>query len=546
MIVYSSLLHLVDRDPRPAVRHALRQWLDKKTRRLPPEDALRQGMREVAPGQVLAVEEFEFVEDTPPKHRRAEHDWVVSYRYTHPDQRIQGRRWITEIGVSAWGSKSVVTVKLSTEEQSTLANDPVATTRPGIVDAIQRACTLHSKTPGRDVRALRLQDADGFAATLRDEGRRHPILVVSPTMDGKHVVDPARLAALCIGVADVVAIPGGEDTYALERALGAGECPYHGAVDVIWPVASGRGPRRVPRTRILAEHLAEMLDRGLDPHSELLARVCHETNATVALHHHDLAAVRHLRLRSELDVVRAKLEQSATPDQLELIAMYEQIEKDDKAENERLKESVEALRADLRAERTAKEEAEEAVKQAQRKADSLEHAANAARRGRAEAGDDTIRFRESFLRVQDQRPTLEDSLIVLERMFPDRLVILDTAWKSAHAVDRFQGGAKAFDLLRRLCTGYHDAMTTGGGDKKAIEVFGSTSFAARESETVENNKRARSLRTFAYEGSPVEMMRHLKIGVKPSDATTFRAHFHWDAAKELVVLGHCGGHLDHD
>jgi hypothetical protein len=38
----------------------------------------------------------------------------------------------------------------------------------------------------------------------------------------------------------------------------------------------------------------------------------------------------------------------------------------------------------------------------------------------------------------------------------------------------------------------------------------------------------------------------LKIGVKPSDATTFRAHFHWDAAKRLVVLGHCGKHLDHD
>lgn len=24
------------------------------------------------------------------------------------------------------------------------------------------------------------------------------------------------------------------------------------------------------------------------------------------------------------------------------------------------------------------------------------------------------------------------------------------------------------------------------------------------------------------------------------------AHFHWDAANKVVVLGHCGGHLDHD
>jgi len=497
-------------------------------------------------GHLLEVEEFEHLEEPAPHDRPADHGWVVAFRYSHPDSRVSGRRWVTEIAVAASGARSLVTVRLATEEQSALANKQVATSRPRVVDLIQQNCTLHSKTPGRDVRKLRLHDVEGFVAEMRDVERRHPVFVLSPHQEGGHAVDPSTLASNCIGIADVVAIPDGEDTYALERALGRGMCPYGGAIDILWPVAVGQWPRHVPRTRILSEHFEEMRVERRDPHSELLARVCHETSTSVSGHHHDLASVRQLRLRSELDKERAKLAQSATPDQLELIAMYEKIEQDDKAANEKLQATIAALCYELCAERTAKEEAEEAAKQSQRKADSLEHAANSVKKGRAGADDETLRFRAAFLRLQDQCPTLEDSLTALEHLFPDRLVVLDTAWRSARESVRFQGGAKAFDLLCLLCTGYHEAMTTGGGDKKALEVFGSKSFAARESATVESNERAVSLRTFLYEGQAVEMMHHLKIGVKPSDATTFRAHFHWDAAKKLVVLGHCGGHLDHD
>ncbi|MFO1077934.1 MAG: hypothetical protein U1E73_09450 [Planctomycetota bacterium] len=62
---------------------------------------------------------------------------------------------------------------------------------------------------------------------------------------------------------------------------------------------------------------------------------------------------------------------------------------------------------------------------------------------------------------------------------------------------------------------------------------------------MENNKRARDLRRFTYNGEPIEMMRHIKIGVKDSVAETFRAHFHWDTETKRIILGHCGRHLDH-
>jgi len=99
--------------------------------------------------------------------------------------------------------------------------------------------------------------------------------------------------------------------------------------------------------------------------------------------------------------------------------------------------------------------------------------------------------------------------------------------------------------LRKLCVEYYDAIRAGGkGDAQAGQIFGD-GYSARDSEMVENNKRARDLRTFDYGGVPVEMMGHLKLGVKPSNAETIRIHFIWDAEREKVVIGHCGPHLDH-
>jgi hypothetical protein len=45
-------------------------------------------------------------------------------------------------------------------------------------------------------------------------------------------------------------------------------------------------------------------------------------------------------------------------------------------------------------------------------------------------------------------------------------------------------------------------------------------------------------------GKQIEMLKHLRIGVKDSAAETLRIHFHWDAKDQRIVIGHCGKHLD--
>ena len=547
MHVYSSLLRLLDQDPRPAVRAAFRAWLEQKLRKKLRDEQLLQGRHDLGRGHLLEIEHFEYHEDPPPKKRPPERDWATALRYSHPDREVHGRRWITEVGLSLWnGKNSSATIRLSTEEQSALANVPISTTKPRIAQMILEACRLHAKTPGKTVQPLRTTDADAFAQFARDTQRRHPIVVVSHAMGGGTAVPVADLAAMLVGIADVALIPRDEDTRALQRALPNGMCPYLGAINILWPPSSDGEFSRVARTTLLPEHLEELRRQGKDVAAELMARVCHETNRDIGAWHVDIIGVRQLRQRLDLDLTRERLARSATPEQRELLGIYIEVEKEDKERIAALKQQVEALNAQLTAARSDSEEANAALRKAEGKASSLEAAIDEAKRAnnRSAAVDEVTR--QALRRAIDGQPSLVDCLHLLEHVFPEQVVVLPTAWKSAEDAKKFQHGAKALDLLWKLCGDYHNAIAKGGSDRKAVDIFGNTSFAARESETVENNKKARALRSFSYKGESVEMMRHLKIGVKQSDATTFRCHFHWDADDQVIVIGHCGGHLDHD
>lgn len=106
-------------------------------------------------------------------------------------------------------------------------------------------------------------------------------------------------------------------------------------------------------------------------------------------------------------------------------------------------------------------------------------------------------------------------------------------------------GDDALDLLNKLATDYYVVIKKGGkGDAQARQIFGNR-YAARDSEAVEENARARELRTFSHHGRKVEMMQHLKIGRKDSSSETLRIYFDWDADEGKIVIGHCGPHLDH-
>jgi hypothetical protein len=137
--------------------------------------------------------------------------------------------------------------------------------------------------------------------------------------------------------------------------------------------------------------------------------------------------------------------------------------------------------------------------------------------------------------------TPEDCLRLLALMHPDRIVVLDSALSSARKSRGFKYTEKLGELLKKLATGYIDALAAGKGDAFAAAVLGD-SFAAKESTSTMASQRAREERTFHHDGRAIVMWPHLKIGVKESTAETIRVHFEWLAAHKKIVVGWCGEH----
>jgi hypothetical protein len=133
--------------------------------------------------------------------------------------------------------------------------------------------------------------------------------------------------------------------------------------------------------------------------------------------------------------------------------------------------------------------------------------------------------------------------LVREELCPGHLLVLDSAWSSADEARGFEYGGQLFELLWLLATSYREQKLAGAPDRIAGQVFGSSSYAARESQTIETNPQAKRARTFSYQGKTVEMWQHLKIGAKDSENRTLRVHFCWDEELNQVVIGHCGKHL---
>jgi hypothetical protein len=176
----------------------------------------------------------------------------------------------------------------------------------------------------------------------------------------------------------------------------------------------------------------------------------------------------------------------------------------------------------------------------------LKHALN----GRQSSDVDTEGFealkplRSSLLALINKNQNLEQSLLLIKTLFPERVTILESAQNSANESDKngFKYGDRAFDLLIKFATEYWQALVDGEGDQKAKDIFGRSGFAQNEGSALSTDGKRR--RTFHYRGRNIIMEKHLKIGVKDSSAETLRVLFEWFSDESKLVIGHCGKHLD--
>jgi len=458
---------------------------------------------------------------------------------SHRDEKISGRRWITEVGLRQEFEMGPVecSLLLRTDEVSARVTASIQVTRPKLVEQLIHSCNPLGLTPGLQVKKLTLESAPAFLREVEREGRNYPVVILSTNRDHEFPVAPERLRSILVGLADVVCVPTEEDTFAIEEIVGRRFMAFGGALNIVFPGRQGDRGHFYETVLLRADEIADLLDSGQSIESEVLSTITHRTNLPFSWRHISPEKVGQAVLRAQLVQM---IERAKAGDQSEELTEYVALL--ESADQELQSKDKELARI-----RSSYEEKEQEVRALQADIANLKHALSGMQSS-SDGGDDVAELlaplRDTFAAVFKGSPSLQQTVDLIATLYSDRIVFLESANGSAKESDRggFRQGAKAFELLQKLATDYWQQLADGKSDQHAKAVFGQNAYSANEASALSNDGKRR--RTFSYRGREFLMEKHLKHGVKDSLAETLRVHFEWLAHEKKIIVGHCGKHLD--
>ena len=525
MLVYVNQLKFIGDNALNGVFRTIAGWLKEQTK------------HHFTTEELLSGQEFRFGGQWVRTYRADDREpYLYGILFSNPDISVSGRQWITEIGIRGDGDCVMCTVLLETSDISTRVRDIPVTTKPKLIKYLISNCQPSPETVGTSIQKVE-SDEDSlkaFLSIIERPERNYPIVLVSHRFDGTSVISPRTLQGHLVGLAQVVVVDENMDSWFMERVVGRRYSAWGGAINIIYP----SGGRDFCRNKLyVLDELESLLSESVNINLDILSRITHYSNGRKKRQHfspYDVRAKRAVDFRQSL---KERYESAAENEgQYELLEeAFKQIEEYEnilKLKEKDFQKELEAANQELLDLLENDEEKESEIWRLKAKISALESAG-----AENHASKLPIEAMEAL-----RTPTPEKCLQILESTFPDRIEILESAWKSARESDKFKHVQKLADLLLRLSTDYYKKISSGP-DSEARRVFGPNEFSAQESESVRNNDELSRKRTFEYRGEPVQMYRHLKIGVADNVSETIRVHFYWDSDRKKIVIGYCGPHL---
>ncbi|MBC8098639.1 MAG: hypothetical protein H7Y11_04300 [Armatimonadetes bacterium] len=474
---------------------------------------------------------------------------LTSITYIQPDTKVSGRRWTTEIGVRQKQADGEVecSILIKTDEISTQVGTETTPTRPKFMINLLERCAPSDQTPGICIIGLDDSNLEQWSQYIQSYDRKHPVVIISPKRDGTYIIQPEDVQAQLCGLADVIRIKEAANSFQISAGLGEEYAAWLGALNIIYPRIISTGKIHTFRIKQAdLELMAQATDEKDQPANALLARITHRMNIPNARRHITPELVRSHRLQAEIaEKQRQLLTSHELSDQTR--EYLEAFEKDNLQLNQRIKRLEQEIRLAQEDNESKDDDIANLTTQLNDKRLEIQQLIISTQHVRASVDASSIpaHIRQLFIQIWVDKATLEEQLRFIEAFFPERIVILESAWASSRESERFNHKERAFELLFKMVTEYWEAVPGEGVHNAGKRVFGYTTFAARESETVESNKNAAKARTYTYKGEQVKMMTHLRMGIKDSIEHTLRIHFHWDSEDRKIVLGHCGPHRPH-
>jgi hypothetical protein len=534
MLIYANTLYLEPAGGPSDVIRQVAKWVSQPTRSRVDEARLAAGIRELKfkDGSTLVSKTTGRLDDEPV------YPYLFSAQLGHRDNTVSGRKWITEVGIrqEAAGRPVECSLLLKTDEVSARVTAPIQVTRPKLVEQLLKTCKPATETPGLVVKTLDEHSARAFLHEVERERRSYPLVLISCPRNGEFAVEPERLRSVLAGLADVVAVPDGVDTFAIEDVVGRRHMAFAGGVNIVFPIRRGVREPFCDTVLLRAKDIEDLQHDGKTLESEVLGIITHRTNLPFSWRHVSPVKVDQAILHGR---IAAMLEQTKGSQNADEMAVYVELLKEADKNVHSTEAELKQLQADF-------EGKEEEVRDLKEEIFNLNQTLSGLQANDAQGAATEVLepIREQLLEAVKSKLTLQRVVDLMATLFADRLVFLDTAVASAKEADRNGSklAEKACDLLHTLATGYWSALNDGKGDQHAKSVFGKDAYAANESDSLSNE--GKRLRTFEHRGQEFVMEKHLKHGVKDSKAETLRIHFEWLPAEKMLVVGHCGKHLN--
>ena len=227
----------------------------------------------------------------------------------HGDVDVRGRQWTVEIGAKKSAGMFEVSCVVKTDEASTRVSTPVNASQPRVIRYIvnnvasAENVAFAETLPGRILRTIG-EDRDSYRAfsyEIHRHDRDAGIVLVSPTREGAYLVDPTELQTTLIGLANVVQVLPGSNTYEMAEEIGSQWSAWNGAVNML------STPSRSGDVRFRLFHSDEILAWGDDRQriSQVLAWVTGNTNIPRLREHVRPEGVRLLPTRRRMEKLRA-------------------------------------------------------------------------------------------------------------------------------------------------------------------------------------------------------------------------------------------------